>query len=146
MSTLIYIFFSFLSSCHFLAYRKQSSSFELDSTVTMSFLGRPPSYPTPTNHDTKLLKNQSTLEQTQACCLCFFHSSLFILGFSLKKPNQLFQRRKSMHFAWICSFLLPLPWQFLSLVSPSTFSRSAVIWFFTTSTAPAVSYRLSFCS
>lgn len=65
----------------------------------MLFIGSPPSHFTPTNCDTKLLKNQSTLELTQACLL-FSLQSVFILFFSPQNPNQLLQRRKYMQFFW----------------------------------------------
>lgn len=67
----------------------------------MLFIGSPPSHPTPTNHDTKLLKNQSTLELTQACCLLFFTLVCIHTIFFPQNPNQLLQRRKYVSFAWI---------------------------------------------
>lgn len=66
----------------------------------MLFIGSPPSHPTPTNHDTKLLKNQSTLELTQACLSAFFTLDCIHTIFSPQNPNQLLQRRKQKQFAW----------------------------------------------
>lgn len=93
----------------------------------MLFIGSPPSHPTPTNHDTKLLKNQSTLELTQACCLLFSLLSVFILFFP-SKPQSIASKKKIHIICLDFPSLFPLSWQFLSLVSLSTFSRSVVIW------------------
>lgn len=147
MSTLIYIFFSFLSSCHFLAYRKQSSSLELDSTLTMPFLVAFPLPLHPQNHDTKLLKKSVYARENTSLLSLLFPPLLFILCFPLSQNHkQLLQRRKHMQFAWICSFSFTQASRFLAFVSPSTFSRSVAMWSSSTSTAPAVGFILWYLS
>lgn len=94
----------------------------------MLFIGSPPSNPYTHKSWYKAAQKSIYTWANTGLFVCFFHSWLYSYYFFPSKSQSISSKNKTEAICLDFPSLLPLPWQFLSLFSLSTFSRSVVIW------------------